>query len=91
MYFVSAIIAVLYFRMSLAVAREGGQQPLLINEPPLLNTLPFSPVFDKFVATTIKHFHIPGLSMAVINGNETCAKVSLPSSLKTCLISLALP
>ena len=36
---------------------------------------PFSSKFDALVERTLRHFHVPGLSIAVIDGNETYAKV----------------
>lgn len=36
---------------------------------------PFTPDFDKLVADTLDHWHIPGISIAVVHGNKTFSKV----------------
>ena len=44
---------------------------------------PFHADFDKYVLQVLEHFHVPGLSVAVIDGNRTWAKVRYIYSL-TC-------
>lgn len=39
----------------------------------------FTPGFDTLVAETIKRWNVPGLSIAVVEGDATCAKVSMKS------------
>ena len=36
---------------------------------------PFTPEFDKLVAETLAHWHTPGISVAVMNGDKTFSKV----------------
>lgn len=36
---------------------------------------PFDEVFDEKVVWALKHFRVPGLSIAVVHGNETFFKV----------------
>lgn len=38
---------------------------------------PFTPDFDKLVADTLDHWHTPGISVAVIDGDKTFSKVHL--------------
>ena len=58
------------------VAQAKSFQKPLIHEP----STPFNSKFDALVENTLKHFHIPGLSIAVIDGNETFAKVLISCS-----------
>ena len=36
---------------------------------------PFTPDFDKLVVDTLDHWHTPGISIAVIDGDKTFSKV----------------
>lgn len=36
---------------------------------------PLTPDFDKLVADTLDHWHVPGISIAVIDGDKTFSKV----------------
>ena len=36
---------------------------------------PFTPDFDKLVADTLDHWHTPGISIAVVDGDKTFSKV----------------
>lgn len=37
---------------------------------------PFDEEFDRMVEETLQHWHVPGLSVAVVHGDDTFAKVS---------------
>lgn len=39
------------------------------------NASPFTPDFDKLVADTLAHWHTPGISIAVVDGDKTFSKV----------------
>lgn len=41
---------------------------------------PFHPAFDDFVETLLKEWHIPGIAIAVVHENHTCAKVGFDSA-----------
>lgn len=65
--------ALCIFSLSLASVFARGnrlQEPLLDSR-----SNPFSPELDALVEETLDHFHVAGLSIAVIDGNETFAKV----------------
>lgn len=53
------------------LAGANGRQEPLIDLP----TNPLSPELDTLIEETLKHFHVPSLSIAVIDGDETFAKV----------------
>ena len=38
---------------------------------------PFTPAFNALVKDTLDYWHIPGLSIAIIDGNDTFTKVTL--------------
>lgn len=70
--------SLLAFPLSLHSAFARGnrlQEPLLES-----SSNPLSPQFDTLVQQTLDHFHVPGLSIAVVDGNDTFAKV-LPDHL----------
>lgn len=63
----------LFVSLLLTFTFAGGnrlQEPLLDS-----HSNPLSPEFDALVEEILDHFHVPGLSIAVIDGNETFAKV----------------
>ena len=37
---------------------------------------PLSPSFNDLVTSTLDHWHVPGLSISIVDGNSTYAKVS---------------
>ena len=39
-------------------------------------TSPFSPALDLLVRQSLQHYHVPGLAISVVNGNETFSRVS---------------
>ena len=39
------------------------------------DTSPFTTDFDKLVAETLAHWHTPGVSIAVVDGDQTFSKV----------------
>ena len=45
---------------------------------------PLTAEFDDFVHHVLQHYHVPGLSVAVINGNtnQTWSKVGAPFSVR---------
>lgn len=64
----------LSFSLSLALSAAAGnrlQEPLLDSR-----SNPFIPELDALVDETLDHFHVPGLSIAIIDGDETFAKVT---------------
>ncbi|MCJ1469463.1 hypothetical protein MMC07_008096 [Pseudocyphellaria aurata] len=56
--------------LTFGLAGANGLQKPLTN----LRMDPFSPELDTLIEETLKHFHVPGLSIAVIDGKETSAK-----------------
>lgn len=38
---------------------------------------PFTSDFDKFVVRLMSDWHVPGLAIAIVNGNETYSKVCI--------------
>ena len=52
-----------------------------ITQKPMIGdfSTPFNTKFDAFVEDTLNHFHVPGLSIAVVDGNQTFAKVLISS------------
>lgn len=59
-----------YFFLCYSALCEAFQIPL--KKP---NTSPFTPAFDKLVAETLDHWHTPGVSIAVVDGDQTFSKV----------------
>ena len=59
--------------LCLSHAEQQNPQKPLTDSP----SAPFDFEFDTLVQDTLKHLHVPGLSIAVINGNQTYAKVFL--------------
>jgi hypothetical protein len=60
------------------------QQPLIldnIQHELKLGQDPFDDKFEKRVNWLLDHFHVPGLSIAVVTGNETFLRVILSSPL----------
>lgn len=49
------------------------QRPL---QAPAEDHSPFTPSFDDEVAQLLDKWHVPGLSIAVIDGNDTFSKVT---------------
>ena len=70
--------SLLSFSLSLHSASARGNR---LQEPfSDSSSNPWSPQFDTLVQQTLDHFHVPGLSIAVVDGNDTFAKV-LPDHL----------
>lgn len=61
----SKVLILSYFASS-----EALQFPL--SRP---DTSPFNPNFDTLVAETLAHWHTPGISVAVVDGDQTFSKV----------------
>lgn len=59
--------------VSVSLARSD-QQPLQSEAGP------FDAAFDAFVEDTLQAWHVPGLSVAVVDGGKTYSKVSVSSS-----------
>lgn len=51
----------------------------------------FTPEFDSLVAETIKRWNVPGLSVAVIEGDSTCTQVSINAPHLNTLLPIILP
>ena len=49
---------------------EASQSPLSTPD-----TSPFTTDFDKLVAETLAHWNTPGVSIAVVDGDQTFSKV----------------
>ena len=62
-----SLIALLLAYSALSVA---SQIPLST-----LDISPFNADFDKLVAETLAHWHTPGISIAVVDGEQTFSKV----------------
>ena len=77
-----AVVLGIYVAQS--VANDKVQKPIYVEEQSIPAIPTFSPDFDDLVDHTMKHFHIPGVSIAIFSGNDTRAKVSMTSS---CLCS----
>ena len=71
---------------AVAVAPPGEQKPLGGGEAASDN--PFNPEFDQFVADLLERWHVPGVAIAVVDGEETYTKVqSCPRGLGLALRS----
>lgn len=58
------------FFLAFSALSGTSQTPLTAPETP-----PFTPDFDKLVADTLDHWHTPGISVAVVDGDKTFSKV----------------
>lgn len=58
----------------LGYAEKQDSQKPLTDSP----SSPFDAEFDKLVQDSLKHLHLPGLSIAIVDGNQTHAKVVPP-------------
>lgn len=56
----------------LAFSALSGAYQILLTAP---DDFPFTPEFDKLVADTLDHWHTPGISIAVVDGDKTFSKV----------------
>lgn len=63
--------------VSVSLARSD-QQPLQSEAGPF--DAAFDAAFDAFVEDTLQAWHVPGLSVAVVDGGKTYSKVSVSSS-----------
>lgn len=50
------------------------------------NSETFGDGFDDRVKSLLEHFHVPGISIAVVDGDETFAKV--PKDLSSCNVKM---
>ena len=55
-------------------SRSQEQHPLSRNHF-AAESHPDSESFDRFVNHTLEHFHVPGLAMAIVDGDKTIFKV----------------
>ena len=58
------------FFLAYSALSEAFQIPLSTPD-----TSPFTPDFDKLVAETLAHWHTPGVSIAVVDRDQTFSKV----------------
>ncbi len=58
---------------AVAVAPPGAQKPLGGGEAATDN--PFNREFDQFVADLLERWHVPGVAIAVVDGEKTYTKV----------------
>ena len=72
-------LSALVFLTGEAVARGADQKPLARKGSPLTED------FRKLVVETLDEWHIPGLSIAVIDGDDIWTEVNLPSSISSYL------
>lgn len=65
---------------AIGVSDSPIQQPLgHIDGEASKNGLPFSiSALEEYIKGAMEKWHAPGMAVAIINGNETWAKVSLP-------------
>ena len=73
----------LAFFLTFSALSRAYQTPFNAPDPS-----PFTTDFDEFVADTLDHWHVPGLSIAVLDGDKTFSKAcssmaSAKSQLKT--------
>lgn len=61
-----------------ASVREYVQQSILASDE---DPTTFDANFDDFVEEILRHWHVPGLSIAIVDHGHVESKVSLPSSL----------
>ena len=73
------LATVLVIQIAKVIAFNQVQNPMYVDELSSPHAAFISPDFDIFVDHTLKHFHVPGVSIAVISGNDTLAKVSIES------------
>ncbi len=80
-------VAIMLVALVLAVSAtvlDGGQQPLLdgadADKPPGRAASPFDDTFRALVADTLVAWHVPGVAVAVLDGDETWMEVSSPCS-----------
>jgi hypothetical protein len=66
--------------------RFRGQSPILDSE----SSSPLNAKFDSLVKETLADWHIPGVAIAVIDGNKTYSKVCAPQVCKRMLIDLGI-
>ena len=64
------LLPTIYFFLGYSALSEAFQIPL--SKP---GTSPFTPDFDQLVAETLDHWHTPGISVAVVDGDQTFSKV----------------
>lgn len=63
---------------TVAVPDSPTQQPLgQVDNGPSANGLPFATsALEKYIEGAMEKWHAPGVAVAIVNGNETWAKVS---------------
>ena len=64
------LLPLTYFFLGYSTLSETLQIPL--STP---GTSPFTTDFDKLVAETLAHWNTPGVSIAVVDGDQTFSKV----------------
>jgi hypothetical protein len=69
----ACLLACLSCAVGLANARDAGQQPLLPNSSP------FTEDFEGRVNRTLERWHVPGMSIGVVDDDHTWTEVALRS------------
>ena len=64
------LLGLICFLLGYSSLSEAFQIPLSTAE-----TSPFTADFDQLVAETLAHWHTPGVSIAVVDGDQTFSKV----------------
>jgi hypothetical protein len=41
-----------------------------------LSSSPFSPAFEELINQSLHHYHVPGLAIAIVDGDDTFSRVS---------------
>lgn len=67
-----------------AVLGATGQAALAATQQPLTRgpTTPFDKVFARLVSKTLERWHVPGIAIAVVDGNDTWAEVRVTYSVR---------
>lgn len=80
------LIALLSLALASADLTAPQQQPLAFGQDDTV----FDADFDRFVEEALQDWHVPGMSIAVVDNGKIESKVSLPPSfLSLCLLSSA--
>ena len=77
MILIFSLVANMFSKALLILAVAGNVVKGYGQQKPLADHTkgPLNPQFDALVQETMDHLHVPGLSVAVVVGNETYAKV----------------
>lgn len=70
--FTISALAFLALQLSQACSNPHLDQQIPLQEG---EVSPFSPAFNELVSQNLDYWHVPGISIAVVNGDETFSKV----------------